>query len=103
MRYQTELYVKKRKSNKWITLFIVVLLLWGTVIITDYYRTTYRYEKPMFTITDKNGADVNGSGKYLGLGYSVDLIGNFTSESEQVKSADFYLFGMLLKQVENDQ
>jgi len=103
MRYQTELYVKKRKKNKWIALFIIILLLWGTAVITDYYITTYRNEKPIFTILDQRTAtDDTGSSKYIGLGYTVELEGNLDDNSTQVDSLDFYLFGMLLKHIDNE-
>ncbi len=103
MRYQTELYVKKRKKNKWIALFIIILLLWGTAVITDYYITTYRNEKPIFTILDqRTTTDDTGSSKYIGLGYTVELEGNLDDNSTQVDSLDFYLFGMLLKHIDNE-
>ena len=104
MRYQTELYVKKRKTNKWIALFIIILLLWATAVITDYYITTNRNEKPIFTIMNQNASTENpGSEKYIGLGYSVELEGNFEDESTHLDSLDFYLFGMLIKHIDNKE
>ncbi len=104
MRYQTELYVKKRKTNKWIALLIIVLLLWATAVITDYYITTYRNEKPLFTIMDQNTSTANvESERYIGLGYTVELKGNFEDDSTQLDSLDFYLFGMLLKHIDNKE
>ena len=103
MRYQTEVYVKRKKSNKWVALILVILVLWSALALTDFYKTMYRYEKPMFTILDKKTAlEDGGSGKYIGLGYSINLEGDFMpEESGKITNADFYLFGLKVKQVEN--
>ncbi|MGM0482574.1 MAG: hypothetical protein ACQEP6_01765 [Patescibacteria group bacterium] len=50
--------------------------------------------KPIFAQV-VNGADDGGSGSYVGIGYSIDIKGNFMPEDEfkGVTHASFYVFG----------
>ena len=72
---------------------VCAVVLWLAVGIVDYYRL-HRFEKPIFCI-GTNLFDDGGSGKYVGLGYSFDIEGNFMPEDEfpGVTKWTFYLFG----------
>lgn len=102
MRYQTEVYVRKRKNNWWVAAILVILILWGSLVTTDFYKSMYMYEKPMFAFLDKKtAADDGGSGKYRGLGYSIFIEGQFMPEEDQrIVRGDFYFFGIKVKHVE---
>ena len=69
--------MKKRRT---IAIVLVVLLLWLTVTLTDFYRVTC-FEKPVFSVLT-DSYDDGGSGKYIGLGYYIALEGNFMPEDE---------------------
>lgn len=60
-----------------ISVLLLVILSFG---ITDFFRVN-QFEKPIFCILT-NGASDGGSGKYIGLGYSFDIKGNFMPEDE---------------------
>lgn len=92
------------KKHKIIFVIILLLLvLWTAAVSIDYYRVCHLFKKPCFTISTIT-ADDGGSGKYVGLGYSFDIKGNFMplDELKGVTNADFYLFGVHLKQVMRD-
>ena len=93
MRYQTEVYVKTKKSYKLIAFIIILILLWGTAFTVDYYRTIKQGEKPIFMLLDATTAEKDdGSGYYRGLGYSVELSGDLSVDDDfQVKEASFKL------------
>lgn len=64
-------------------LCIIVIFLfaaWLAVCIVDFSRIN-SFEKPLFCIATQT-ADDGGSGKYVGLGYSFDIKGNFMPEDE---------------------
>ncbi len=73
---------------------VCVAVLWFTVGMIDYVRA-HSFEKPIFCIGTEL-ADDGGSGKYVGLGYSFDLEGNFMPEDESpgVTKWTYYLFGV---------
>lgn len=87
--------MKKSKRNKRIVIIIAVTLV-GLIAMgfTDYHRTTSFFKKPIFARV-VNGADDGGSGLYVGIGYSIDVKGNFMPEDEfkGVIEAYFYIFG----------
>jgi len=86
------------KTKKIVKIIIImdaiILVVLMTMGITDYRRTTHSFEKPVFAQV-VNGADDGGSGLYIGIGYSVDIKGNFMPEGEfkGVTHAHFYVFG----------
>ncbi len=87
--------MKSKKIVKRILIIIIVLLIvLITMGVTDYRRTIHSFEKPIFAQV-VNGADDGGSGLYVGIGYSVDIKGNFMPEDEfkAVTHAHFYVFG----------
>ena len=64
-------------------LCIIIMFLfaaWLTVGIVDFVRIN-SFEKPFFCIATQS-ADDGGSGKYIGLGYSFDIKGNFLPDDE---------------------
>lgn len=80
----------------------LISLIFGSILIIavltgvfDWFRVK-GFEKPIFTIpiTEDDG----GSGIYYGLGYSIDIKGNFMPEDELpgVTHYDFYIFGVLV-------
>lgn len=73
-------------------IFIFFFLLWFAAMATDLLRLN-DFEKPIFarpTVT----ADDGGSGTYEGLGWRIELKGNFMPEEELpgVTQFEFYLF-----------
>ena len=73
-------------------IFIFFFLLWFVAMATDLLRLN-DFEKPIFarpTVT----ADDGGSGTYEGLGWRIELEGNFMPEEELpgVTQFEFYLF-----------
>ena len=82
----------KRKNI--IIAVICAVALWIAVSIVDYGRV-HGFEKPFFCVSTEL-ADDGGSGKYVGLGYSFDIEGNFMPEDEfpGVTKWTYYLFGI---------
>ena len=86
-------------KKKVISSTIVVIVLWIVVGAVD-FALVYSYRKPIFCIGTKL-ADDGGSGKYVGLGYSFDIEGNFVPDTDITVSEDKpsvtsyrgYLFG----------
>jgi len=94
--------VKVTKKTKKIYLIIVFTLavLWVSTLGTDYWITISELEKPIFAQL-VNGADDGGSGTYKGIGYSVEIEGNFMPEEEfpGVRQVQFNIFGKLVTAV----
>ena len=82
------------KKKKIIIAVACILVLWIAVGIVDYGKV-HSFEKPIFCVGTEL-ADDGGSGKYVGLGYSFDIEGNFMPEDEfpGVTHYDFYIFGI---------
>lgn len=72
---------------------VCVVVLWIIIGIVDFSRV-HDFEKPIFCVGTKL-ADDGGSGKYVGLGYSFDIKGNFMPEDEfpGVTKWTYYIFG----------
>ncbi len=92
---------------KKIVIKIVVILSLTAILFAfmDYKKTIHDFEKPMFAQLNTSTAKKDfGSGKYYGIGYSIDIKGNFMPEDELegVTHAKFYLFGIELKSVIRD-
>ena len=86
----------KRKRKHILTLFLLLLLLWGTMFAIDVWQVAH-WEKPSFAqayIT----ADDGGSGVYQGLGYGFNLRGNFLPEDVLygVQEYEILLFGRII-------
>ncbi len=82
------------KKKKVIIALICVLMLWLAVGIVDYCKV-HRFERPIFCVCTEPMQD-GGSGKYVGLGYSFDIEGNFMPDDEfpGVTKWTYYLFGV---------
>ncbi|WP_297235911.1 hypothetical protein [uncultured Flavonifractor sp.] len=85
------------KNKKIIIAVACILVLWIAVGIVDYGKV-HSFEKPIFCVGTEL-ADDGGSGKYVGLGYSFDIEGNFMPEDEfpGVTKWTYRLFGIELQ------
>lgn len=96
--------IKSKKTLKFITAILCLLAaLWAVALGTDYWRTTHEFEKPIFAIWTRACKD-GGSGTYTGIGYSIEIEGNFMPEDELpgVTHARFKIFGREVKTVIRD-
>ncbi|WP_461206369.1 hypothetical protein [Clostridium sp. DL1XJH146] len=97
----------ENRKDKIVKIFIItissLLVLCILMTVTDYFRTTHSFEKPVFTRCI-NGYDDGGSGTYIGIGYSIEIEGNFMPEDEfqGVTHAQFSFFGKEVKDVIRD-
>lgn len=85
------------KKKKVIVCVAVVVILWIGSGVLDFFRVE-SFERPLFCIPTESYDD-GGSGHYVGLGYSVDIKGNFMPEEELpgVTEYRYYLFGLEMK------
>ena len=85
------------------TAVCITIVLWGIILGTDYWRTTHNFEKPVFARWTKMIKD-GGSGTYTGVGYSIEIEGNFMPEDEfpGVTHAKFMIFGNEVTKVIRD-
>lgn len=58
-----------------------IIVIWLGIGIADFNNVSRQFEKPMFCILIDGKKD-GGSGKYVGLGYSFEIKGNFMPEDE---------------------
>lgn len=81
-------------KKKILLVAICILMLWVFISIVDYSRV-HSFEKPIFCVGSELMKD-GGSGKYVGLGYSFDIQGNFMPEDEfpGVTKWTYYIFGI---------
>ena len=82
------------KKKKTIIIVLAVVLLWLAAGVTD-FALVHSYHRPLFCVCTEPMQD-GGSGKYVGLGYSFDIEGNFMPEDEfpGVTKWTYYLFGI---------
>ncbi len=82
----------KKKVIKVVAIILAVLILAivGTGVF-DYFRVR-RAEKPIFTIPIT--ADDGGTGTYYGLGYSIEIKGNFMPE-DPLPGVKYYKYSIL--------
>ena len=82
--------------KKLFLVFIFVFLLWFTAAATDLIRV-HGFEKPIFARPAVT-ADDGGSGTYKGIGWRIELEGNFMPEDEfpGVTQFEYYLFDDLI-------
>ncbi len=92
-KYGSAVLWKKSKGKKIMIAILVVLVLWLCVGIVD-FALVHNYRRPLFCICTESMQD-GGSGKYVGLGYSFDIEGNFMPEEKNqgVTSYRGYVFG----------
>ena len=81
------------KKKKIITIVLAVILLWLAAGVTD-FALVHSFQRPVFCICPEPMQD-GGSGKYVGLGYSFEIEGNFVTEAERrgVTSYRGYILG----------
>lgn len=88
-----------RKKKVIIAAIILGFVLWISIGLVDYFRVS-GFEKPVFCLLDvENSYDDGGSGKYIGLGYSFDIKGNFMplDELPGVTQYTYRIFGLVVK------
>ncbi len=81
------------KKKRIVIIVLAVILFWLAAGVTD-FALVHSYHKPLFCVCTEPLQD-GGSGKYVGLGYSFDIEGNFVTEAEYrgVTSYRGYIFG----------
>ena len=86
----------KTAFKRTFTLFIFVFLLWFALAATDLLRLN-SFEMPVFARPAET-FDNGGSGTYKGLGWRIELEGNFMPEDEfpGVTKYEYYLFDDLI-------
>ena len=90
----------KKNKKKIIIAVVCVIAVWLIMGIVD-FALVHSYHRPLFGICTESMQD-GGSGKYVGLGYSFDIEGNFmpdietpATEAEKPKVTSYrgYIFG----------
>ena len=76
----------KKTKKKFIVAVVCVIVLWFVIGIVD-FALVHNYRKPLFCI-GVDLADDGGSGRYVGLGYSFDIEGNFMPDTETPATED---------------
>lgn len=81
------------KKKRIVIIVLAIILLWLAAGVTD-FALVHSYHRPLFCICTEpmqNG----GSGKYVGLGYSFDIEGNFMPDAKDygVTSYRGYILG----------
>lgn len=81
------------KKKRIVIIVLAVILLWLAAGVTD-FALVHNYHRPLFCICTEPMQD-GGSGKYVGLGYSFDIEGNFMPDAKDygVTSYRGYIFG----------
>ena len=92
-KYGSSVDWKKNKSTKIIIAIPGIVILWLCVGIVD-FALVHNYRRPLFCVCTESMQD-GGSGKYVGLGYSFDIEGNFMPEAKNpgVTSYRGYILG----------
>lgn len=91
----------KKTRKKVIITIVCIIAVWFIVGVVDFVLV-HNYRKPLFCI-GVDLADDGGSGRYVGLGYSFEIEGNFMPDTEtpatedkkpKVTSYRGYIFGI---------
>ena len=82
------------KKKRIVIIVLAIILLWLAAGVTD-FALVHSYHRPLFCICTEPMQD-GGSGKYVGLGYSFDIEGNFMPDTENpgVTKWTYSLFGI---------
>ena len=90
-----------KKTVRIISIIIIVLvfLVISTGII-DFFRVN-KAEKPIFIIASSDMKKDGGSGKYYGLGYQIEIKGNFMPEDPipGIKYVQYSILGIPIKEI----
>ena len=74
--------MQKAKKQKLLFLVAGIACLWIMIGIVDFSRI-HSFERPIFWVSPSSQAlQDNGSGTYVGFGYSFEVKGNFMPEDE---------------------
>lgn len=76
----------KKIKKKTIIMVVCIIVLWLIVGIVDFVLV-HNYRKPLFCV-GVDLADDGGSGRYVGLGYSFEIEGNFMPDTETPATED---------------
>lgn len=89
--------MKKKLLTFLICMIFSLTLLWGVLFTTDYIRCSHLM-RPIFVIgISETLAKDGGSGRYQGLGYTVELEGALTAEyGYVVESVEMSIFGKVV-------
>lgn len=93
-------------KNRRILIISVILVavagIWLQIAYADYCLVGINWKKPRFCILTKAEIQDGGSGKYIGLGYSFDIEGNFVTEDgyRGVEKYTFKVLGITIKEDE---
>ena len=75
-----------KNKKKVIIAIVCVIAAWLIMGIVD-FALVHSYHRPLFCICTEPMQD-GGSGKYVGLGYSFDIEGNFMPDMETPATED---------------
>lgn len=80
-------------KKKILIIVVAFILLWLAAGVTD-FALVHNYYRPVFCVCSEPMQD-GGSGKYVGLGYSFDIEGNFMPDAKDygVTSYKGYILG----------
>lgn len=70
------------KRRKIISVLLSILTIWLLLISTDFILPTIFNEKPFFSVWTNKIKD-GGSGVYQGIGYSIEIRGDFLPEQKK--------------------
>ena len=90
-----------KKTVRIISIIIVVLVFLAiSTGIIDFFRVT-KAEKPIFIIASSDMKKDGGSGKYYGLGYQIEIKGNFMPEDPipGIKYVQYSILGIPIKEI----
>lgn len=83
--------VIKKFNNKLLKIMLVLIIIWFSLLATDYKRHRNMYQ-PLFVIKDENR-------DFIGIGYKI--VKEYNQEGDHVYQSNdkFYLFGILIDEV----
>ena len=76
----------KKTRKKVIIIIVCIIAVWFIVGVVDFVLV-HNYRKPLFCV-GVDLADDGGSGRYVGLGYSFEIEGNFMPDTEMPATED---------------
>lgn len=77
----------QKKSKKFVAI-VTLVIVWMTMFTIDFVRVS-QFEKPAFCVL-VDGVDDGGSGTYIGLGYTVEIEGDFVTEDQALRGVTEY-------------
>ena len=83
--------VIKKVNNKLLKIILVLIIIWFSLLATDYKRHRNMYQ-PLFVIKDENR-------DFIGIGYKIVKEYNQGGDHVYQSNDKFYLFGILIDEV----